>query len=494
MRRMRKSAACFCFPVLLLCLWIPSSWGQAVEESSDEGRVLSVSDIHFNPFQEDALVPKLIQSGVPAWHRIFEKSREKKPGSPGEDTNYALLISALKRMKKVCPTPDFILFSGDTLVHEFEKKFKKHSQSQGELRKFVLKTYEFISYEFNYFFPRVPIYFTLGNNDGYDGDYEIPPNGSFLHAGADLFRRYWIKGGSSGSFEGLDEPDPGPRVPGAGSEAEVQGFSDSFVKGGNYGVKPVRTRHASLLAVNSVYFSSQNPYRNQGRQQLEWLERQLKDARDGARKVWILMHILPGIDVRATVPHPGQPTVYWDEAARNPEGRTYLQEFKHLMLKYGSTVRAVFSGHSHMDHFRVVLDADGGKKASAFVHVTPALSPKFKNNAAFQMFRYGRDSMALLDYETHYYHPQYKEWEKEYDFRQTYRRPALTPGSLDKVKEGMLESGYVRSAFIRFYNVNNPKDNPINKTNWKAYWCGIEGLTRGEFASCFPGAEFEGNP
>jgi len=491
---MRKCATCFCFHILLLCLWNSTICGQVSGAASDEGRFLCVSDIHFNPFQDDALVPRLMQSGVPTWHGILEKSRERKPSPLGEETNYALLISTLKRMNKVCPTPDFILFSGDTLVHEFEKKFGKYSKSQGELRKFVLKTYEFMSYEFNYFFPRVPIYFTLGNNDGYDGDYEIPPSGSFLHAGADLFRRYWIKEGSSGSPGGFEGPGPGPKVLETGGEAAELGFADTFVKGGNYGVRPVRTRHASLIAINSVYFSSRNSYRSQGRQQLEWLEKQLKDARDGDRKVWILMHILPGIDVRATLSHPGQPTVYWDETTRNSRGRTYLQEFKYLMKKYGPTVRGVFSGHSHMDHFRVVPDADRGRGASAFVHVTPALSPKFRNNAAFQLFRYDRDSMALLDYETHYYHPQYNEWEKEYDFRQTYRRSVLTPGSLDKVREAMIESGYVRSAFIRFYDVNNSKDNPITKTHWKAYWCGIASLTRGEFASCLSGAELPGSP
>lgn len=449
--------------VLLLAGFVAGSVPEKALAETGEGRIVLVSDIHFNPFYDAAIVPELMKTNYRNWHRVFGKSRLKEPSKLGEETNFPLFISAMKRMKITCPQPDFILFSGDTLAHDFKEKFSKFSSSHDEFRRFVEKVYNFISYQMNVFLPGVPIYLTLGNNDGWNGDYEIPPGGGFLHRSADIFFKSWVKGKAANKLQ----------------------FEGTFLKGGNYVIELAKTGNVSLIVTNSVYFSSRNSYRDEGWEQLKWLRSELSAAQTAGRKVWIIMHIPPGVDVRSSVNHPESPKLYWDESTRSSEDRTYLQDFTHLMVQHGDIVKGVFAGHSHMDHFRLVRHSGGGE-AGAFVHICPALSPEFKNNASFEVLYYARETLALEDYETHYYDQNLREWEREYTFSETYHKQALSASSLNEVQTAIGSKPGIRSAFIRLYDVSNRVNDSVNETNWKAYWCGIDRLMPTDFSQCYP--------
>jgi len=75
-------------------------------------------------------------------------------------------------MRSACPKPDFIVFSGDLLAHSIHSKYDYVGQDRHKL---IRQTLNFISYEFNHYFPGVPIFFTLGNNDHYH-DYGFRQN------------------------------------------------------------------------------------------------------------------------------------------------------------------------------------------------------------------------------------------------------------------------------------------------------------------------------
>jgi sphingomyelin phosphodiesterase acid-like 3 len=342
--------------------------------------------------------------------------------------------------------------------------FQSYSLSKTQYRAFVMKTLKFVGSEISHRFPDTPIYFTLGNNDQFDGDYIIPPNGAFLHSAADVFYRFWLKGDTSGEA----------------------GFAETFVVGGNYAMGSLETAKLRIISFNSVYFSSQNNYREEGWRQLKWLEEQLAAAHGNRQKAWILTHIPPGVNVYETLQEPGTIVAYWDESTRNDKGRTYLKEFEHLMAQYSSDVKGVFSGHTHMDHFRLISDLDGGARVSAFVHMTPAISPRIGNNSAFEVMRYDRDTLTVLDYETHYYDQGLCEWEREYDFQDIYRRDAITPSTLESIKGNMERNMFLKSVFIKFFDVDNPNSVPIDDLNWKAYWCSFGELTPAAFSACYP--------
>src|SRR5208283_6005169 len=122
----------------------------------------------------------------------------------------------LVEMKLACPTPDFILFSGDLLAHRFQKyRTEVFSDNERAFRAFVKETLKFIGEEFHRTFPRVHVVFTLGNNDSYE-DYKIEPNGTFLHNTMNLYFTHYLKA------------DPARR----GS------FASTFESGGNYVFPP----------------------------------------------------------------------------------------------------------------------------------------------------------------------------------------------------------------------------------------------------------------
>src|SRR6266576_5195648 len=106
------------------------------------GVVVSISDIHFDPFHDPKLVASLIQSDYTGWQAIFSHSGVQGYGSHSADTSYNLLNSALQNNYLRAPHPDFIVISGDFLAHDFQKTFAKLSGSNDPkaLASFIDKT------------------------------------------------------------------------------------------------------------------------------------------------------------------------------------------------------------------------------------------------------------------------------------------------------------------------------------------------------------------
>lgn len=88
-----------CLCILLLSVACATAQFEPSNETqrTNQGTILSFSDIHFNPFTDSAIVPELIQSSPENWAEIFAQSADTHISSYGEETNYRLLVSALQR-------------------------------------------------------------------------------------------------------------------------------------------------------------------------------------------------------------------------------------------------------------------------------------------------------------------------------------------------------------------------------------------------------------
>jgi hypothetical protein len=81
-------------------------------------------------------------------------------------------------------------------------------------------------------------------------------------------------------------------------------------------------------------------------------------ARGGKRgweRVWLVYHIPPGIDGYATLRRGACPSTMipmWDQG--------YAGAFLALIKRYADPVTASFAGHTHMDDFPLIGDAEGG--------------------------------------------------------------------------------------------------------------------------------------
>src|SRR5436305_1981691 len=91
-----------------------------------EGTFLAISDLHFDPYADPAIVRHLLEAPVEEWPAIFGVSSAAF-SQYGRDTNYRLLISALDAAKDLGLTYDYVLVTGDQLAHRFKAGFDRHA-------------------------------------------------------------------------------------------------------------------------------------------------------------------------------------------------------------------------------------------------------------------------------------------------------------------------------------------------------------------------------
>jgi hypothetical protein len=376
----------------------------------------------------------------------------------------------LDNARRIVPRPDVVIISGDFLAHGFQSTFVSLSGNKdpAALASFIDKTMAFITRMVNERFPKTAIFPALGNNDSYCGDYKIDPAGKFLAT-------------TSQTWKSLIK-----------DRSNVASFMKTFPVNGSYVVSmPGSTRHR-IIVLNTIFFSRNyenscgNSQDNPARDELAWVEAALQKAAAANEKVWLLYHILPGIDVFATVDS------HSFEAPVLNFTQSYNDQFLDLLNRYSYMITNSFVGHTHMDSFQLIAPGVA-KKATSTITITPAISPIFDNNPGFKVFTYNRQSLALVNYSTYFLdlgantkNSLPAHWNKEFEYRTTYNRLSLDPVSLQSVYL-LMPIDYQQSLthFSKFYNVSNTASPAITDTNWPAYWCGIGFLTAARYAACY---------
>jgi sphingomyelin phosphodiesterase acid-like 3 len=377
------------------------------------GRVLVMSDLHFDPMADPQLVDRLAASEPELWPGVLDNSSDQSLGRYGRDTDWPLLRSALSQMAQTLPRPVFVLISGDFLAHDFRGEFDAAASdhSDAAYRIFVRKTMQFLAQQLERTFPATTILPALGNNDEECGDYQLQPGGPFLTDTLPLVRR--LVGNAAGS-----------------------GFERGWQSYGNYSAFAGGIR---VLSVNTNFLSVH--YRNAcgspadgdpGRATLAWVEAELTAAKEAGERVWLLYHIPPGIDGYATLRQgscPDRMIAMW--------GPAYAEGFAALTRRYSDIVAASFAGHTHMDDFRLLGDSQGHY---GFTLITPAVSPIFGQNPAFRTFTY--DAAGGVIDETTYNLTNLPTarasgngspplWRAEYTFTQYWSLPRIDVASLE---------------------------------------------------------------
>ncbi len=417
---------------------------------------LSVSDLHFDPFADPALVTKLEAADVSQWDAILASSGTTAFSTYGSDVNDALLRSSIAEMKKQLPAPAFVLISGDFLAHKFDKSYQQYAtdKSQAAFTAFVTKTIHYVASQLTKAYPGVRIYPTLGNNDSDCGDYAVAPNSAFL---AD-FRDVW-------------KPIVGSRS-----------FDRRFPTGGYYHADVPGLDRVRIIALNTNFFSSNykntcgKPGPDPGIRQLEWLEGELLLARAEHRGVWLLFHIPPGIDVYDTEEYGG--------ACPSPKTQTFWKpEYEEKYLKitaaHRNTIIGSFAGHTHQDEFRV--------STGDFIHISPSISPIFGNNPAFEMVDVGRKG-EINDYTAWHLPNVTLPWAREYAFGEAYGKPRYDTAALTELAASIASDEATRQKYFDYTTSGSAKSTAEAIAKWQGYWCGLKPLTADAFTSCYCGA------
>lgn len=440
-------------------------------EEENSGKCVLISDIHFDPFADQSLFSTLAERPVSEWSRLLDSSLASGVSQLGSDSNYVLLKSCLSAAAERCPHPDFILYPGDSLAHNWRARYEKAAaRSSGDdpeaYRTFTAKTIEFLALELRKHFPAVPILPALGNEDSYCGDYKIEPSGPFL----ETFAHAWVE-------------LPGPTL-------NKESFQSDFSRGGHYSMRiPPLFRHR-VVVVNSVFFSSQ--YENScgsetetpGENEMAWLAATLDEARNAGERVWLVMHIPVGINDYNTVKD--------EEAGAGPVEfwrRAHTRQFIDLVSKYREIVQIVFSGHTHMDDFRVIGTGQTPLVANKLV---PSISPIFRNSPGFQVYQYDRMSGVVRNYQTYYLSNlstagkptalEQLEWKLEYDFKSAYGAEAIDVSELTEIAHELQTDTSIQDLYMRYYSVSGPP--AFNVRMLPAYSCAILHTTIEEFEKC----------
>lgn len=437
-------------------------------------RFLHLSDLHFDPFADPALVPKLIASPPDQWEAILAAGAgdgfPAKRSHGYEDSNYALVRAALAAAAAQGPY-DYILFTGDYLAHDYQIGFQK-SGAMPDYAAFTAKSVAFINLLIRKTFPNTPLIAALGNNDSDCGDYRLRPNSPLLTAMGETLP---LVAGDPDALASLAAHGsyvvPHPTI----AKRDVIAFDDvplvpqssvQWAEG-----------HWASTTNNYVCATPQASFDSIG-----WLVTALEKARAARRTVTLVLHIPPGVDNF--------------QASQNgcPNGSPLLLDqnanaaLVGLISGYSDVIRDVYAGHTHMDDFRVLLSPDGTGRVP--IRIAPSVSPYFGNIPAFTAFDYDPAGGRSNDYAVRTIAsiagpPATAGWPQEYRFTGAYRLGPWGAKGLAALAAQIRATPTVRTTFGNFYE-SSPALNPLDApgANWLAYACAETAMLPGTYSSC----------
>ena len=441
---------------LILLLFLLSFFAACSSNSQEVKGAIWFSDVHFTPFEDPAIVTRLVNEDVDQWDATLAASVPNNTiPAFGHESNRALLESVLTDMKRRSPAPAFIIYTGDFLAHRFDSTYKTLTgdDSTEGLQRFIDKTLTYITSRVTHYYPDTPVYFCLGNNDTYEDDYQITPGGLFLANSAVIFSSAFLK-----------------------TAADRNLFAATYPTAGHYQVLPARNSGLRLLALNAVYLS-QNASADAAAPaaaQLDWLEATLADATRTGDKVWVILHIPPGVDVFATLHVNPNPPIPNQIVPLIKE--THLGRLRSILASHSNTVRTIFAGHVHRDEFRLTRAIDMIEHAAVPVLVSPAVSPVYGNQPGYKIINYGQRDYSILDYGVYYLDLGDTVWKTGQLFHEAYGFSSLAADDMASLYEALKSNAGMRDQYILAYGGFKTSGRAITDTTFPYYLLAIKYL------------------
>jgi hypothetical protein len=431
----------------------------------NERTFLILADIHFDPFRgtDPRGVEALASSPVEKWRAILQSSAIPNATRDSPDSDYALLISALTAARN-SGQYDYILVLGDSLGHDFPRKYRQFRPDARGYQEFVIKTMIFVNRTIQQSFPKVPIVGALGNNDSITEDYAAPGKPLLL-----ALSKGWK------------------------TVARNPHAARDFLAGGYYAVPHPTVPSQEIIVLNTSFWSRlytddtspAGANADAGSAEMSWLASKLDDVRAERRTAALVMHLPPGIDAYASS-HAGNeglcrtPTLFWK--------KNYLDSFLAIIGSHKESLRDSYAGHTHINDFRVVTDAGGMPYFQT--NIAPSLSPDL-HNPEFEIGVYNKDNGALVDYAVEYSKHSREigssgrsDWELAYDFRGLSTLPSYSPASLQTISLLIRSSDAIRSKLLDLFATHVSAAVSLSAKDWLPYSCAQTEITPGAFTTC----------
>ncbi len=416
--------------------------------------VIAISDVHFDPFYDRTLFAALQAAPVTEWAGLFAGSTTTNPGTWGGPTNYPLLQSLTAALRTQQPRPTMVVFGGDILVQDFPSIFRllAPKQDQAAMKAFALKTVTFVVQQIRASLGTTPVYFTLGNWDSYADSFGLLPNDPFLADTEGIF------------YDGFL----------AGAVDRVT-FQPTYRAGGYYAAE-VPGSNLVVVGLNTIFLAPQSPSGTAAAvtAELNWLDATLDAARASGRPVWIVMHVPPGGDLATTGKdvdpqgHITQPTMMLQAEPQD--------ELLAILAAHRDVVTAAFTGHTHMDEYRLAATALQG---------LPGVTPLLGNSPAFKTFTVSPDT-TLQDYVSWTLdlgNPA-AAFQPSYTFSSAYGLAGPLASSLPALLPQLRSVPGAQAGYRQRYGSGHAPSTPITDLDWPVYWCGIALLGQAGLTGC----------
>lgn len=319
--------------------------------------------------------------------------------------------------------PQFVIYTGDLPAHNTtrgtttstctgESEGKQTSAHLVNVKTLINSIYDLFSK-----YGHIPFFYLPGNNDGLYCDYC-----SFDDK-------------QQGTFLSQMPKDSLPAIHADASCGNPPCLLEQHLSSGYYAARLMPGLR--LLSLNSIIFGSTYIERDgicqidAGNRQISWLRGQLKSASHAGDKVYIAMHIPPGVDAYSN--H----QMWASLPAQNP----WTNQFLGMVDSNQSTVAGILFGHTHMDEVRRLYNLDGTEITEVAISA-PGISPIHKNNPGFKLVYFDPASKDLLDFETCYTTPGASTYgNASYRFSSTYgSRPGSGQSIADCLKSMQIQS------------------------------------------------------
>jgi hypothetical protein len=413
------------------------------------GRALLISDIHFDPFADKALVTELIARPATDWPSVLKAAGNAGFARRGSDSNYSLMMAVLDAAAENGPY-DYVIFQGDALRHHFRETFLAAGGSQSDLPAFAAKTAVFVARTLEAKF-HAPVIFAVGNDDSTCDNYRMDP-------GNLLYRHL------SNQLSALSKsPDA----------------ISSFRSGGYYSIPNPASAAQEIVVLNSVLWSPKfstcgGAPSDPGDTELDWLASKLDQVQRDGRTAILVMHIPPGADVNASL----------GKCAETPMWTSHsLARFTEIVEQHRRVIQFALAGHTHRDDFRMLVGADGNPVLP--FRILASVSPVYDNDPEFSVLMYAPHDGVLSDLVTYSFDlasnpPRLRagySWFKTFGIRTLDSESGASLISRIRAAEGN-----ARHEYETHFAPGAPS--PFKPGNFDYYACGLTTISESQYKTC----------
>ncbi|KAK2594361.1 hypothetical protein QQS21_007921 [Conoideocrella luteorostrata] len=379
---------------------LPAKESCAAEGKAVSGKkplqVIQYSDIHIDPLYEEGASTKCKK---PTCCRPSKKGKkaghERSPAGPfGDhkcDTPVTLEKSMYEFIKSEFPKAAFALFTGDIVDHGLYNTSKSYNE-------------DLIKHTYGMMHEHVDVvYGTAGNHEAHPPNIFEPQSvGNDTQWVYDSLAKEWSRWVSNSSLV----------------EAKAVGAYSTKYPKGNLRVISLNTN--MYYRFNFILY--QRALEKDPNGQFAWLVKELDAAEKAGENVYIIGHMSFGVS--DTLPNSSN---YFDQ----------------IVKRYSSTIKAMFFGHTHVDHFEISYSNYAERShanALAVSYICPSLTPT-SGNPSFRVYDVDPETFAVIDAHTYIadmedkgFQPSGPLWKRYYSAKDVYGH-ATSPQLIDSKAE-----------------------------------------------------------